>query len=609
MKKQLLTLLAVMLTMAMNAEQVSRQEALQKAQQFMPGKQFGEAKALARSDDSSEGEPFYIFNADDDAGFVIVSGDNRTESILGYSDRGNINIDNMPENLRYWLEDYAQQINSLGDDCRLFKSRSRADKTAILPLIETQWDQGYPYNLMSPEFNGQHCLTGCVPTAIAQIMYYHSWPIGMVKAIPGFTTYNLVLSDLPSTSFNWEKMKKKYTGDEDEIARNAVAELMRYVAQSAGPVKDCTYGELSTYQVGVGGQTYGQLESYFGYSSNMENWNRLKSRSSQENWDNLLYEELAKKRPILYVGTPQQGTGHAFLVDGFDGNGLFHINWGWGGFCDGYFVLSAADPYMPGNKGANSNDGYNRSQVAIIGIEPSAGEEETAYDGLKYKIFPKSQAAMVQRDHYNSLKEVIIPGKITIDGTDYKITKIGFQAFVDASGLNSVQIPEGVERIESFSFNSPSLRKVEIPSTLITINQFAFDSHQILSIITHEKSPKEIIVYEDAFLSRFRLVVPDGCKDKYAKLECWKDADEIMEMSEYKKLMKGDEDFKNNVEIVSDILGDANNDGEVDQKDIDSVIQYMMDDDADDFIFKNADVNEDGKVNAIDIVILVNMMK
>ena len=340
---------AMLLTMLCGtalAGNVTSSEAKKKALQFMPGKQFKQMKlqgnrSLSRSADGSEA--FYIFNADG-GGFVIVSGDDRTVAILGYSDKGNINIEKLPDNVRYWLNGYAEQISGLGENYHVSaRSLTRAKGQAIKPLIQTQWDQGYPYNLMCPEYQGFKCLTGCVPTAISQLMYYYKWPQGEVKAVSGYKTYSLgiELPDLPSTSFKWSKMKPTYYGTEDEESKMAVAELMRYVGQGSGP------GCAGT-DYGLGGTssgTYGQLITYFGYSAGHENLNRQRSNMSQQMWDEVMFGELSNKRPILYIGFPIEGCGHAFIVDGFDGNGLFHINWGWGGLYDGHFVLSVADPY------------------------------------------------------------------------------------------------------------------------------------------------------------------------------------------------------------------------------------------------------------------------
>ena len=157
MKKVLLTILAFMATIAMNAEQISKQQALQKAQQFMLGKQFGEARSFARSDNPSDGKPFYVFNANGNQGFVIVSGDDRTTEILGYSTTGTLDVKQMPVNLKWWLDSYARQIEALGTSgkpVKKAKMRGADSWETVVPLIKTKWDQNEPYNLWCPDGNG-----------------------------------------------------------------------------------------------------------------------------------------------------------------------------------------------------------------------------------------------------------------------------------------------------------------------------------------------------------------------------------------------------------------------------------------------------------------------
>lgn len=541
----ILTIL-MMVAVPLHAEKVTRNEALQKAMQFMSGKAFGTARSLARATGQDTYEAFYIFNADDSRGFVIVSGDDRTETILGYSDKGRIDTDNMPDNLRYWLEDYARQINSLSEDYRpTSRSKTRGiAKAAIEPMIKTRWHQYEPYCLMCPELDGINCVTGCDPMAIAQIMYYHKWPQSEVSAIPGYTTwrFGIGLEELPPTTFKWDKMKTSYSGDEDEESQMAVAELLRYVGQASG---ETDYGPACSSSC-----YYGQLKNNFGYSQDTENWNRQRSQLSNDAWDNVMYEELTKKRPILYFGYPGESAGHAFIVDGFDGNGLFHINWGWGGAFDGFFVLAAADPYMPGTGGTNSENGYKDSQVAILGIEPAMGERVSTVNGLKYNTFPKKSMATAIRDHYSDLKELTVPSHITADGVDYQVKKIDFQAFVEADQLESVTISEGIEYIGTFAFYSKSLTKMEVPSTLKIIDWSAISSSKDLYLITSDTSPKEIIIYKDAVMANTTLVVPDGCQEKYKAIDCWKCVNRMMDLSEYEKMIKEQEEFNNSPVIA-----------------------------------------------------------
>ena len=255
MKKLLFTLLVVMVTAAVNAERVSKQDALQKAQVFMPGKQFGEARGFARSANPSEGEPFYVFNAEGNKGFVIVSGDDRTTEILGYSKTGQLDINQLPENLKGWLEGYARQIEALGTSAKpaeKAKTRGAAGRKAVDPLIQTQWDQYEPYNLNCPDGNhvdydeagydaNNRCVTGCVATAMAQVIYYWQCQDGC-EAIDGYDVYNNDddwnfietnrVKGLPATTFKWDKMKTVYTSGEIGEAADAVAELMRYCGQA-----------------------------------------------------------------------------------------------------------------------------------------------------------------------------------------------------------------------------------------------------------------------------------------------------------------------------------------------------------------------------------------
>ena len=369
MKKLLFTFLAVMVSVTMNAEKVSRQKALQKAQQFMPGKQFTAARSrsLARGDDpQTEEESLYILNAVN-GGFVIVSGDDRTAPILGYSDKGEFRTDNMPENVRYWLESYVEQIKALDNGATpVVRARTRSAQPAIEPLIKTHWDQVAPYNLKCPKVDNYNCLTGCVATALAQMMYYYRCP-ETSTAIPYYTTKKngIYMKALPATTFKWDLMKSKYSSNETGDAVDAVAELMLYVGQSCEMDYDAgSSGAVASIEAMV---------NYFGYSKNMQSISRASYPVSQ--WESVIYDELKEGRPVLYEGFSST-SGHEFICDGYDGNGLFHINWGWGGNGDGFFVLSLANPDEKGAGGGTDNKGYVQMQEAIIGFQPAAADEK-----------------------------------------------------------------------------------------------------------------------------------------------------------------------------------------------------------------------------------------
>lgn len=380
MKRLLLALVCFFLTVGVYAENVSRSEALKKAQQFMPGRQFVDGKAYARGDKDAANGPFYVFNAENNDGYVIVSGDDRTTEIIGYSKTGHLDLDQIPENLKYWLNGYARQIEALGTSTKpVQKAQTRGGKTwvAIDPLIKTKWDQSKPYNLRCPDANGRDwrdagfnskniCLTGCVATAMAQVMYYWRYP-ETCPAISGYQTdyYGWTVKALPATTFQWSQMKTTYQGKETDASATAVAELMRYCGQAV-EMDYTVNGSNAAIDQNV-------LAEVFGYSKNI----RLRYRDlyTTSQWEEMIYAELAAKRPVLYGGQTAGNAGHQFIVDGYDGSGLFHMNWGWGGMSDDYFVLSLADPDNQGSGGSATNEAFQFRQDALTGVEPSAQGE------------------------------------------------------------------------------------------------------------------------------------------------------------------------------------------------------------------------------------------
>lgn len=353
------------------AGEVTEQEALQKAQQFMKGKHFTQ-KNLRRAA-AIGGKSFYVFNADQDGGFVIVSADDRTEAILGYADQGALDANQLPENAKKWLEGYELQIRALGNSPHKYNSQRRVIGDPVAPLITAHWGQDAPYNNMCPLDGENKSVTGCVATAMAQVMYYHKWPTAKVGPFPAYTTSTkgIEVEEIPETTFKWDNMHAEYNYDETGESADAVAELMRYCGQAVE--MDYTAGES-------GANVWAShMINYFGYSKTAQDvW---RSEYTTKDWEELMYQELKGKRPILYVGYSGEG-GHEFIIDGYDDKGLFHVNWGWYGSCDGYFVLSVLNPDDRGIGGGTSSNGYTIGQRALIGVQPDHGEE-----GAQPRIF------------------------------------------------------------------------------------------------------------------------------------------------------------------------------------------------------------------------------
>ena len=372
MRKSLLLLVAILVSAMTFAGKVSEQQALQKARQFMQDKRF-ETKALTRAQmGNGQVSPFYVFNVENNGGFVIVSGDDRTDDIIGYADKGHLSLENMPDNLKCWLDGYKAQIKLLNESKATSTRRmTRAAKAAVAPLIQSKWDQDDPYYIKCPKIpdeSGEYAVTGSVATAMAQVMYYHKWPKDATAAIPEYTTkkWQVDMPALDPIVFDWNSMKNTYSAGETWASVDAVANLMRYCGQAV----EMNYGLAS--EGGSSANVYPEdMIKYFGYDKNAKKVYRCFYTGAD--WEDMIYKEVYEKRPVLYCGQSSSGD-HQFVCDGYDGSGYFHFNWGWSGKSDGYFVLSLANPSDLGIGGGTSSDGFSYWQDAIINLKPENGE-------------------------------------------------------------------------------------------------------------------------------------------------------------------------------------------------------------------------------------------
>ena len=403
MKRTILSLLVFFVATMTWADDITAQEALQQAQSFIKQREANGSRpkrvkgsAASQLTMVKQVSGLYLFNVNDDGGFVIVSNDDSTVPILGFSDSGAIDPDNMPSNMRAWLQGYADEIewakkHIVASPLKALKASNAGavkaprrvgshSTTAIAPLVTTKWDQDSPYNDLCPEYSsGYKSATGCVATAMAQVMKYHQWPQAATKTIPSYYCSSLsqTLSSLPATTFDWANMldeySKHWTGsnwqsisDGTTTQRTAVATLMQYCGWSV----EMDYYESSASNTNM---VVNALKKYFDYKSTTQFVSRSFYTSAK--WADLIYHELANQRPVVYGGQ-STGGGHEFVCDGYkyeSSTDFFHINWGWGGMSDEYFVLSALDPDAQGIGGSSSNDGFHYGQDAVIGIQPSTG--------------------------------------------------------------------------------------------------------------------------------------------------------------------------------------------------------------------------------------------
>ena len=340
---------------------------------------------------------YYVFNVGNDEGFVIVSGDDRTPSILGYADSGAFDIDNIPDNMKAWLDSYEEQIvwldndsiscDSIGSNSKSSVRRAPQIRRSIAPLLTTTWDQNNPYNrqVLDTLVYTDKCFTGCVATAMAQLLNYHAKRTGRPAVttadIPSYTTASVhyeVQGVAAGTPIDWPAMQDSYRTN----AYIKTAEQLRQVTAVGQLMHICGASVQMNYGTGRSGANSwivpATLKRYFGYDQATRMADRYNYTLSE--WYDLIYEELVQQRPVYMTGA-SSGGGHAFIIDGFDGDELFHFNWGWGGHCNGYYLLSLSNPTDKKGIGAgNSDDGYTMRQGAIVGAQPATSASQPTTD-------------------------------------------------------------------------------------------------------------------------------------------------------------------------------------------------------------------------------------
>ena len=309
---------------------------------------------------------YYVFNFDDDNGFIVISGDDRAKDILGYSDNGGFDINNIPENMKYWLSFYQEELEMLYKQENTIHatkaSYSNNDfKSAVRPLLKTKWNQGDPYNLQCPKIpTGENAATGCVATAAAQIMKYHKYPErGTGSNSYRTKTHEFDISvDFSNSYYDWSNMTNTYSRQSSQVQKDAVATLMFHCGVAVNMDYDSESGAVSRHMARA-------LIDNFGYDSNLQIY--LRDYYSALEWNNMIKAELNASRPVYYSGSSEDA-GHAFVCDGYNNDGFFHFNWGWGGYSDGYFQLSALDVGDDVGIGGGSG-GFNQNQEIITGIQ------------------------------------------------------------------------------------------------------------------------------------------------------------------------------------------------------------------------------------------------
>lgn len=360
----LLVLLLALGYSPLQAKRITQWQAQQQAYSFW-GKQMPQkAKAKSRAaTTASRSDAYYVFN-NDAGGFVIIAGDDAVTPVLGYTSTGSFDAENLPDGLKDLLKSYERQIAALGDNYAANQTATRAGFTGEKLLNTAKWNQGNPFNKYTPN----NYVTGCVATAGAIVMKHHGYPAKGTGS-HSYTWNGKTLTANFEHDYDWASMPAKYDGTND-AAFDGVARLMADLGVAV---------EMQYSKNGSGayiGNMISALQKYFGYSK----LTYLASIDDMEAeaWNAKLRGEIDANRPILYSASDASAGGHSFIIDGYKDES-FSVNWGWGGYCNGFYQIGALNPESAGKP---TGDKYNLGQTAVIGLQPSDGTEKISGMGF-----------------------------------------------------------------------------------------------------------------------------------------------------------------------------------------------------------------------------------
>lgn len=359
---------------------------------------------------STTDAPLYVFNKDG-GGFVVVSGDDRTADILCFSDKGHIDANKLPVNMKSWLQGYVRQIESIPASAvpqRVATTRTGDTKEPLETKLKTAWDQNYPYNLHTPELTYSwndtekttHTATGCVATAMAMILHYFKYPSELKDSIHSYEgTCDIPVSnqetgkidtvknvkwqteDIPAgTPILWGYIRDKYDNQSSEEEKDAIARLMQY----CGAAANMDYGIASSAFTG-------ELLHAMNYVMDYQDAFVLNAfEYDEQGWIDAVYYEMSKVGPVMFAGTAPSSGGHRFILDGYqsvDDKDYFYVNWGWSGLDNCYALLSVMEPESQWIKDEYGNpEGFIIEQDIICGLGPD-GKGCTTVPNHKFYTF------------------------------------------------------------------------------------------------------------------------------------------------------------------------------------------------------------------------------
>ena len=448
-----------------NGKQISQNAALSAARKYSRTGQVAPAKNL-RSDKTNNA-PYYAFNLEQ--GYVIVSGDDEMTELVGYAENGFFDAENVPPQMQLWLDGYAEYVAAVQSGKAKARKILLSDSPSVVvePLVTTKWNQDAPFNNFAPEYtddnnNTQRCATGCAATAMAQIMKFHNWPEqGVGHYSYEHQSFGTISSNFSEHVYDWTNMIDRYNnGEYSSVQADAVALLMK----DCGVSLNMNYGPVSGASIY---SYYPAFKNYFRYSSRTVN----RSGCETAEFTKIITDELQEGRPIIYCGTGEDG-GHAFVVDGYDTNYFLHVNWGWGGYSDGYFDMNYMDPTGLGIGGGSGafkwNQGIVLARPLKDGVEPYEFIQQLCfvpYDDVKGGIFCEQEMPANKGD----VVTILLRNTANLSGESF-FGSLNVGVFDDSGALVTMGNEERIENNngELLEFQSGSLYSVDLPMTLNT---------------------------------------------------------------------------------------------------------------------------------------------
>lgn len=477
----LLVLLLALGYSSLQAKRITQWQAQQQAYSFW-GKQMPQkAKAKSRTaTTASPSDAYYVFN-NDAGGFVIIAGDDAVTPVLGYTSTGSFDAENLPDGLKDLLKSYERQIAALGDNYVANQTATRAAFTGEKLLKTAEWNQMAPFNKYTPN----NYVTGCVATAGAIVMKHHGYPAKGTGS-HSYTWNGKTISADFEQNYDWASMPAVYDGTND-AAFDGVARLMADLGVAV---------EMQYNKDGSGayiGNLVTALQKYYGYSK-LSHLMAIEDVGA-EAWNSRLREEIDANRPVLYAASDPARGGHAFVIDGYKDES-FSVNWGWGGYCDGFYQIGALNPESVGKP---TGDKYNVGQSAVFGMQPSDGTEKVSGMGFLTNVGELQMLNMNITDVKKGQNGVIFSAPIGNTG-DQPYTGEAAVALMNAKG----EMREIVSS-SSQTFNNLSRGSYYPYLSFSFVSTVDAEPGDYLAIVAKEKGSSEYIELYNQNFERLRL--------------------------------------------------------------------------------------------------------